>query len=171
MALQVGQSVVLGYLTEYFSIQDPSSQDTRDAYFLATGGSCDCHVTYLIVILILFVVCLLHTCICILAPPSPLPSPSPPFPPPYSSPSPSPLSLQLSPPPLPSPPPLSLSITGRPCDDGTDDNDNIFPHLLAGQDDREYGTDHLHWCHLSEGRCVGCDVCVCAWGRGTGFVV
>ena len=33
----VGQSVVLGYLTEYFSIQDPTAEDTRDAYLLAAS--------------------------------------------------------------------------------------------------------------------------------------
>jgi ATP-binding cassette subfamily C (CFTR/MRP) protein 4 len=37
VALQVGQSVVLGYLANYFTIEDPTSDDTRDAYLLAGG--------------------------------------------------------------------------------------------------------------------------------------
>ena len=105
MALQVGQSVVLGYLTEYFSIQDPSSQDTRDAYLLAAGGSCDCHVTYLIVTL---PVCCLPSCI-LYTPLSP-----PPLPLPLPLPLPSPLSplpsSPLSPSPLPSPSPSRAGL-------------------------------------------------------------
>ena len=42
----MSQSVVLGYLTEYFSIQDPSPQETRDAYLFATGESHNYHVAY-----------------------------------------------------------------------------------------------------------------------------
>ena len=34
---QVGQSVVLGYLTDYFTIIEPTEQDTRNAYLLALG--------------------------------------------------------------------------------------------------------------------------------------
>ena len=37
MLVAVSQSVVLGYLTDYFNIQDPSSEDTRDAYLYALG--------------------------------------------------------------------------------------------------------------------------------------
>lgn len=35
MSLMVCQSVVLGYLTEYFAIQDPTAEETRDAYLFA----------------------------------------------------------------------------------------------------------------------------------------
>ena len=34
----VGQSVVLGYLSDYFSVEDPTADETRDAYLFATGG-------------------------------------------------------------------------------------------------------------------------------------
>lgn len=37
MLLVVSQSVVLGYLTDYFSIQDPTTEDTRNAYLYALG--------------------------------------------------------------------------------------------------------------------------------------
>ena len=37
MLLVVSQSVVLGYLTDYFSIQDPSTEETRNAYLYALG--------------------------------------------------------------------------------------------------------------------------------------
>ena len=37
MLLVVSQSVVLGYLTDYFSIQDPSAEDTWNAYLYALG--------------------------------------------------------------------------------------------------------------------------------------
>ena len=35
---QVAQSVVLGYLTEYFGIEDPTAEDTRNAYLYALGN-------------------------------------------------------------------------------------------------------------------------------------
>ena len=38
MLLLVSQSVILGYLTDYFSIQDPSADDTRNAYLYALGS-------------------------------------------------------------------------------------------------------------------------------------
>ena len=34
---QVAQSVVLGYLTDYFGIEEPTAEDTRDAYLYAMG--------------------------------------------------------------------------------------------------------------------------------------
>ena len=34
----VGQSVVLGYLSDYFSVENPTAEQTRDAYLFATGG-------------------------------------------------------------------------------------------------------------------------------------
>jgi ATP-binding cassette subfamily C (CFTR/MRP) protein 4 len=37
VALQVGQSVVLGYLANYFTISDPTPEVTRDAYLYAAG--------------------------------------------------------------------------------------------------------------------------------------
>ena len=37
MLLVVSQSVVLGYLTDYFSIQGPTTEDTRNAYLYALG--------------------------------------------------------------------------------------------------------------------------------------
>ena len=37
MLVVVFQSIVLGYLTDYFSIQDPSTKDTRNAYLYALG--------------------------------------------------------------------------------------------------------------------------------------
>lgn len=37
MTLMLCQSVVLGYLTSYFTIQEPSAKDTREAYLFATG--------------------------------------------------------------------------------------------------------------------------------------
>lgn len=37
VSLQVAQSVVLGYLTDYFTIINPTPEDTRDAYLLAAG--------------------------------------------------------------------------------------------------------------------------------------
>ena len=37
MVVVVSQSVVLGYLTDYFSIQDPSAEDTWNAYLYALG--------------------------------------------------------------------------------------------------------------------------------------
>lgn len=40
MLLVVLQSVVLGYLTDYFSIQDPTAEETRNAYLYALGA-CD----------------------------------------------------------------------------------------------------------------------------------
>ena len=33
----MGQSVVLGYLANYFTISDPTPEDTRDAYLYAAG--------------------------------------------------------------------------------------------------------------------------------------
>ena len=33
----VSQSVVLGYLIDYFSLDDPTPEDTRDAYLYAAG--------------------------------------------------------------------------------------------------------------------------------------
>ena len=33
----VSQSVVLGYLSDYFSLDDPTPEDTRDAYLYAAG--------------------------------------------------------------------------------------------------------------------------------------
>ena len=33
----VGQSVVLGYLSDYFSVEEPTAEQTRDAYLFATG--------------------------------------------------------------------------------------------------------------------------------------
>lgn len=38
VALQVGQSVALGHLANYFTIEDPTDEETRDAYLLAGGG-------------------------------------------------------------------------------------------------------------------------------------
>jgi hypothetical protein len=38
MLLMVSQSVVLGYLIDYFSIQYPSAEDTRNAYLYALGS-------------------------------------------------------------------------------------------------------------------------------------
>ena len=32
-----GQSVLLGYLADYFSIQNPTDRETRDAYLFALG--------------------------------------------------------------------------------------------------------------------------------------
>ena len=59
----MSQSVVLGYLTEYFSIQDPSPQETRDAYLFATGESHDYHVAYcLTCMLSIEISSLAHTC-------------------------------------------------------------------------------------------------------------
>ena len=44
----VGQSVVLGYLSDYFSVENPTAEQTRDAYLFATGGwqgsMLHCHV-------------------------------------------------------------------------------------------------------------------------------
>ena len=37
VTLQVCQSVVLGYLADYFTITDPTPTDTRNAYLLAMG--------------------------------------------------------------------------------------------------------------------------------------
>ena len=37
MLLVVSQSVVLGYLTDYFSIQQPTAEDTKNAYLYALG--------------------------------------------------------------------------------------------------------------------------------------
>ena len=34
----VGQSVVLGYLSDYFSVEEPTAEQTRDAYLFAAGG-------------------------------------------------------------------------------------------------------------------------------------
>ena len=34
----VSQSVVLGYLSEYFSVEEPTAEQTRDAYLFAAGG-------------------------------------------------------------------------------------------------------------------------------------
>ena len=33
----ISQSIVLGYLTEYFSINEPTSEETRNAYLYAAG--------------------------------------------------------------------------------------------------------------------------------------
>jgi len=33
----VSQSVVLGYLSDYFILDDPTPEDTRDAYLYAAG--------------------------------------------------------------------------------------------------------------------------------------
>ena len=35
---QVAQSVVLGYLADYFGIEDPTDEDTRNAYLYALGN-------------------------------------------------------------------------------------------------------------------------------------
>ena len=37
IASQVAQSIILGYLTDYFSINDPTAEDTRNAYLYASG--------------------------------------------------------------------------------------------------------------------------------------
>ena len=37
MLLVVSQSVVLGYLTDYFSIEEPTTEETRNAYLYALG--------------------------------------------------------------------------------------------------------------------------------------
>ena len=37
VAFLVSQSVILGYLVDYFGIQDPTSSETRDAYLYAAG--------------------------------------------------------------------------------------------------------------------------------------
>ena len=39
---QVAASVVLGYLTDYFGIEDPTAEDTRDAYLYALGNRSSC---------------------------------------------------------------------------------------------------------------------------------
>ena len=33
----ISQSIVLGYLTEYFGINEPTSEETRNAYLYAAG--------------------------------------------------------------------------------------------------------------------------------------
>jgi len=33
----VSQSVVLGYLSDYFSLDEPTPEDTRDGYLYAAG--------------------------------------------------------------------------------------------------------------------------------------
>ena len=33
----IGQSILLGYLTDYFVMDSPNATDTRDAYMYATG--------------------------------------------------------------------------------------------------------------------------------------
>lgn len=38
VAMLVSQSVVLGYLSDYFSVEDPTAEQTRDAYLYAAGG-------------------------------------------------------------------------------------------------------------------------------------
>lgn len=44
------QSVILGFLTEYFNIQQPTDRDTRNAYLYALGMSSyrGLHLLYLI---------------------------------------------------------------------------------------------------------------------------
>ena len=37
ISLLVGQSIVLGYLSDYFVLDSPSTTDTRNAYLYATG--------------------------------------------------------------------------------------------------------------------------------------
>ncbi len=37
VALLVGQSVIIGYLTDYFSVPNPTVEEDRDAYLLAFG--------------------------------------------------------------------------------------------------------------------------------------
>ncbi len=36
--MQIAQSVTLGLYVEYFTKEDPSEEDTRNAYIYATGG-------------------------------------------------------------------------------------------------------------------------------------
>ena len=38
VAMLVSQSVILGYLSDYFSVEDPTADETRDAYLYAAGG-------------------------------------------------------------------------------------------------------------------------------------
>ena len=38
MLLIVSQSVNLGYLVEYFTIEDPTEEEMRDAYLFAAGN-------------------------------------------------------------------------------------------------------------------------------------
>lgn len=37
LACLISQSVVLGYLTEYFGINEPTAEETRNAYLYAAG--------------------------------------------------------------------------------------------------------------------------------------
>ena len=37
MVCLISQSIVLGYLTEYFGINEPTSEETRNAYLYAAG--------------------------------------------------------------------------------------------------------------------------------------
>ena len=37
VSLLVGQSILLGYLTDYFVVDSPNATDTRNAYLYATG--------------------------------------------------------------------------------------------------------------------------------------
>ena len=37
LAFLLSQSVILGYLTDYFGIVNPTSEDTRNAYLFALG--------------------------------------------------------------------------------------------------------------------------------------
>ena len=41
MGLQVGGSVILGYITDYFQIASPSEEETRNAYLYAMGEYVD----------------------------------------------------------------------------------------------------------------------------------
>ncbi len=57
----VAQSVIIGYLSDYFSASDPSAEDDRDAYLLAFGKlvfntSCLCYP--LLTVLLTFVIAL-----------------------------------------------------------------------------------------------------------------
>ena len=43
MALQISQSIVLGYIAHYFTIDNPSDQETREAYLWAAGTHTHTH--------------------------------------------------------------------------------------------------------------------------------
>ena len=39
---QVASSVIIGYLTDYFGIEEPTAEDTRDAYLYGLGNQLSC---------------------------------------------------------------------------------------------------------------------------------
>ena len=42
--VQVVQALTLGYFTSYFTLSEPTSQDTQNAYLLATGTYIQCNI-------------------------------------------------------------------------------------------------------------------------------